>query len=125
MLTGDSRLTAEVVAKKPGIDEVIAEVLPQQKGQVVKRLQAEGRLVAMAGDGINDAPALAQVQIGIAMGTGTDASGFTREAGALYWVLAAAEVSSSLRPVPCPFVGFSWGVTTTGTGILRELRRGK
>ena len=97
MLTGDSETTARAVAAKLGLDEVIAGVLPDQKAETVKRLQAEGHIVGMAGDGVNDAPALAQAQVGIAMGTGTDvameSAGVTLVKGDLRGIVRARKLS--------------------------------
>ena len=99
LLTGDSRITADIVARRLGIKRVVAEVLPEQKAGVVKQLQAEGRIVAMAGDGINDAPALAQAQVGIAMGTGTDvamqSAGVTLIKGDLNGIVRARHLSQA------------------------------
>ena len=97
MLTGDSQTTAQAVASKLGIDEVVAEVLPEDKSHAVKRLQDMGRFVALAGDGINDAPALAKAHIGIAMGTGTDvameSAGVTLVKGDLGGIVRARRLS--------------------------------
>ncbi len=99
MLTGDNRTTAEAIARRLSIDEVEAEVLPERKSEVVKRIRAEGHVVAMAGDGVNDAPALAAADIGIAMGTGTDiaieAASVTLVKGDLAGILKARRLSEA------------------------------
>jgi Cu+-exporting ATPase len=99
MLTGDNRVTAEAVARTLGIDRVEAEVLPDHKADVVQRLRAEGRVVAMAGDGVNDAPALAAADVGLAMGTGTDvameSAGVTLLNGDLTGIVKARHLSAT------------------------------
>jgi Cu+-exporting ATPase len=99
MLTGDNRITAEAVARGLGIEDVNAGVLPSQKSAVIERLRADGRIVAMAGDGVNDAPALAAADVGIAMGTGTDvaieSAGVTLLKGDLRGILRARRLSEA------------------------------
>ena len=97
MLTGDNLATAQAVGRRLGIEDIEAEVLPQDKGEIVKRLRAKGRVVAMAGDGVNDAPALAEADVGVAMGTGTDvameSAGVTLVKGDLTGIVRARHLS--------------------------------
>jgi Cu+-exporting ATPase len=121
MLTGDSKTTAQAVAGRLGLDEVIAEVLPDQKVEVIKRLQAEGRFVAMAGDGINDAPALAQAQVGIAMGTGTDvameSAAVTLVKGDLRGIVRARRLSRETMRNIKQNLFFAFGYNSAGVPI--------
>jgi Cu+-exporting ATPase len=125
MLTGDHETTAQAVAKRLRIDEVVADVLPDRKAEVVKRLQSQGRFVAMAGDGINDAPALAQAQVGIAMGTGTDiameSAGITLVKGDLNGIVRARKLSEATMRNIYQNLFFAFAYNTIGIPIAAGL----
>jgi len=121
MLTGDNKTTAEAVARKLGINEVEADILPQDKNRIVKKLTAEGRIVAMAGDGVNDAPALAEAAVGIAMGTGTEvaiqSAGITLVKGDLAGIARAIVLSrATMRNIRQNLV-FAFAYNTIGIPI--------
>ncbi len=121
MLTGDNRTSAEAVARQLGIDEVEAEVLPDQKSAVVERLRGEGRIIAMAGDGVNDAPALAAADVGIAMGTGTDvaieSAGITLLKGDLTGIVRARKLSEATMSNIRQNLVFAFAYNTAGIPI--------
>ena len=125
MLTGDSRVTARAVAARLGIDEVTAEVLPDQKRDIVRRLQAQGRIVAMAGDGVNDAPALAQAHVGIAMGAGTDvamqSAGVTLVKGDLRAIVRARRLSRATMRTIRQNLFFAFVYNTVGVPVAAGL----
>ncbi len=125
MLTGDNHQTAQVVAKEMGIDHFEAEVLPQQKNEIIKKLKAEGQIVAMAGDGINDAPSLAQADIGIAMGTGTDvaieSAGVTLVKGDLMGIVRAHRLSQATMQNIRQNLIFAFGYNALGVPIAAGL----
>jgi Cu+-exporting ATPase len=121
MLTGDSQTTADAVARKLGLDNVIAEVLPEQKSQTITELRDQGSIVAMAGDGINDAPALAAAHVGIAMGTGTDvameSAGVTLVKGDLRGIIRARQLSSAtMRNIRQNLI-FAFGYNALGVPV--------
>lgn len=121
MVTGDNRATADAVARQLGIDEVRAEVMPADKGKTVQEFQSAGRVVAMAGDGINDAPALAQAQVGIAMGTGTDvameSAGITLMKGDMQGILRARKLSQATMSNIRQNLWFAFGYNVLGVPI--------
>jgi Cu+-exporting ATPase len=121
MLTGDHETTAKAVASQLGIDEVVADVLPDKKAEIIKRLQSEGHFVAMAGDGINDAPALAQAQVGIAMGTGTDiameSAGVTLVKGDLRGIVRARHLSEATMRNVRQNLFFAFAYNTIGIPV--------
>ncbi|WP_292072773.1 heavy metal translocating P-type ATPase [Brevundimonas sp. UBA7534] len=125
MMTGDNRTTAEAVARRLGIDDVQAEVLPQDKAAVVERLRAEGRVVAMAGDGVNDAPALAAADVGVAMGAGSDvaieSAGVTLLGGDLQGIVRARRLSKAVMGNIRQNLVFAFGYNTLGIPIAAGL----
>jgi len=125
MLSGDSRATATVVARELGITEVEAEVLPDQKSAVIEKLRREGRVVAMAGDGVNDAPALAAAQVGIAMGTGADvaieSAGITLLKGDLTGIVKARALSAAVMRNIRQNLFFAFIYNTAGVPIAAGL----
>ena len=125
MMTGDNRTTAEAVARRLGIDEVQAEVLPQDKASVVERLRAEGRVVAMAGDGVNDAPALAAADVGVAMGAGSDvaieSAGITLLGGDLQGIVRARHLSKAVMSNIRQNLVFAFGYNALGIPVAAGL----
>ena len=121
MLTGDNRRTAEAVARRLGIDEVVADVLPADKDAAIERLKQQGRVVAMAGDGVNDAPALARADIGIAMGTGADvaveSAGVTLVRGDLTGLVRARRLSRAVTANIRQNLQFAFGYNALGVPI--------